>query len=134
MNISGKCDYACRAMVELATNFSKNVPVSTRHISNHHDIPNKYLTHILLQLKRAELIRSIRGAQGGYLLTRHPSNITLLEIIEAIEGPFTISLTNASKDWHIFWEKVIKILGSELSSITLESIAESITKSTMFYI
>lgn len=134
MNISGKCDYACRAMVELAARYDRNIPVSAQLIAEQRAIPEKYLTHILLQLKRSELVRSMRGAQGGYVLAKHPSAITLLHIIEAIDGPVLAPANSEQNDMHAFWQEITDEVGRVLSMYTLEKILEMTSKSTMFHI
>ena len=58
MNISARCDYACRAAVELAKNNHTGKPLTATLIAENRDIPEKYLVHILLQLKRARIVRS----------------------------------------------------------------------------
>ena len=134
MNISGKCDYACRAMVELAARYDRSIPVSAQLIAEQRAIPEKYLTHILLQLKRSELVRSMRGAQGGYVLAKHPSAITLLHIIEAIDGPVLAPPNSEQHEMHAFWQEITDEVGGVLSMYTLEKILEMTSKSTMFHI
>src|SRR5690606_1023379 len=87
MNISSRCEYACRAIVELARHEHTEEPLTAVFIAERRQIPEKYLVHILLQLKRAGFVRSVRGAQGGYLLAQSADEITLLDIIQAIDGP-----------------------------------------------
>ena len=73
MNISSRCDYACRAIVELAQNAPKETPLTATTIAENRNIPEKYLVHIMLQLKKAGLLTSVRGAQGGYKLAKKSS-------------------------------------------------------------
>lgn len=87
MNISSRCEYACRAVIELAMHQDAQDTVTSMAIAERRHIPEKYLVHILLQLKRSGLVRSIRGAQGGYMLGRPAEEITLLDIVRAIDGP-----------------------------------------------
>ena len=86
MRISVKADYAIRASAELAT-LASNGPVKAQLIADAEDIPLKFLLNILGDLKRAGLVRASRGVHGGYLLGRPASQITLAEIIRAVEGP-----------------------------------------------
>jgi Rrf2 family transcriptional regulator, cysteine metabolism repressor len=137
MNISGKCDYACRAMLELAARYNSGTPVSSQIIAEQRSIPEKYLTHILLQLKRTNLVYSVRGAQGGYILAKLPANITLLHIIEAIEGPI---ITPTKKESEILqelksiWKSAAEKIDVALSSYTLDKMLEMTSKSNMFHI
>jgi Rrf2 family protein len=85
MRVSAKAEYACIAMLELAANFAEPQPVRVKSIADAHDIPPRFLVQILLQLKTAGLVASVRGAAGGYQVARSPSEITLANIIGAID-------------------------------------------------
>ena len=85
MRISAKADYAVRAAVELAA--AGGEPVKGEKLAEAQDIPLQFLEHILLELKHARLVRARRGAKGGYWLARAPEEITLANIIRAVEGP-----------------------------------------------
>jgi Rrf2 family protein len=86
MKISAKTEYACIAMLELASRFGSGQPVRIRSIAERHDVPPRFLVQILLQLKGAGLVASTRGAAGGYHLVREPGSISLGDVMEAIEG------------------------------------------------
>jgi Rrf2 family protein len=86
MRISAKADYAVRAAVELAEADEKN-PIKGESLAEAQDIPLQFLEHILLELKHARLVRARRGARGGYWLDRDPDDITLANVIRAVEGP-----------------------------------------------
>jgi Rrf2 family protein len=85
MRISAKAEYACVAMLELAANFAEPQPLPIKAIAEAQEIPQNFLVQILLQLKTAGLVVSVRGASGGYQLARPPGNITLADIINAID-------------------------------------------------
>ncbi len=85
MRISAKADYAVRAAVELAG--SGEEPVKGERLADAQGIPLQFLEHILLELKHARLVRARRGARGGYWLARPPEEITLANVIRAVEGP-----------------------------------------------
>jgi Rrf2 family protein len=85
MQISAKSDYAVRAMLELALHGPDLVKADL--LISHQGLPRKFVTSILTELRRAELVRSVRGADGGYALTRAASKITLGSIIRAVDGP-----------------------------------------------
>ncbi|MGZ5321417.1 MAG: RrF2 family transcriptional regulator [Solirubrobacterales bacterium] len=85
MRISAKADYAVRAAVELAG--SGEEPVKGERLAEAQGIPLQFLEHILLELKHARLVRARRGARGGYWLARPPEEITLANVIRAVEGP-----------------------------------------------
>jgi Rrf2 family protein len=85
MRISAKAEYACIAMLELAANYNEAQTVRVKAIHEAHGIPQRFLVQILLQLKSAGLVVSLRGALGGYQLARSPEKITLAQVINAIE-------------------------------------------------
>ena len=91
MRITAKVDYAVRAAIELAraypTDDSRPVPLTRQAIAEAQDIPSKFLEHILADLKRSQIVGSVRGADGGYWLHRPPAEITMADIIRAAEGP-----------------------------------------------
>jgi Rrf2 family protein len=88
MRISAKADYALRAAAELAAQAGPDpVPLKGERLADAQDIPRKFLENILIELKRAGLVRSVRGADGGYQLAHPPEEISLADIIRAVEGP-----------------------------------------------
>ena len=86
MKISNKGLYALEAMINLAEKYSEQ-PVKIHEIATSERIPEKFLELILLDLKAARLVESLRGANGGYRLRRSPAKIFLGEIIRTIDGP-----------------------------------------------
>ena len=91
MRTTAKVDYAVRAAIELARAYpadgGRATPLTRQRIAEAQAIPSKFLEHILADLKRSQLIGSVRGAEGGYWLNRSPENITMADIIRAVEGP-----------------------------------------------
>jgi Rrf2 family protein len=85
MRVSAKAQYACVAMLELAGNYREPRVVQVKTIADAHGISQRFLVQILLQLKVHGLVRSIRGASGGYQLARRPATISLADIIHAID-------------------------------------------------
>ena len=85
MRMSKKAEYACRAMLELAASYAAPQPVRVKAIAQAHSIPERFLMQILLHLKTAGLVASVRGAAGGYQLARAPEAISLAAILGAIE-------------------------------------------------
>src|SRR5690349_6313644 len=88
MLISAKTEYACIAVLELAARHAQSEPVRIREIAGAHGIPSRFLVQILLQLKSAGLVQSIRGASGGYQLAREPESITLLDVMTVVDAQF----------------------------------------------
>ena len=85
MRISAKAEYACAAMLELAAHYGDPQPLRIGSIADSQGISGRFLVQILLQLKTAGLVASVRGASGGYQLARSPEAITLAQIINAID-------------------------------------------------
>src|SRR5947208_12266891 len=86
MRVSAKADYALRAVIELAV-IGSDVPVKGERIAQAQEIPLKFLENILGELRQAGLVRSQRGVEGGYWLAKPADEITLAEVIRAVEGP-----------------------------------------------
>jgi Rrf2 family protein len=96
MKISAKTEYACIAMLELASRYGSGEPVRIRKIAERHDVPPRFLVQILLQLKGAGLVASTRGAAGGYHLNRPPEQVSLGEVMQVIEGAKNNGQTSAA--------------------------------------
>ncbi len=92
MRVSAKAEYACVAMLELATSQGKPQPIRVKAIADAQGIPLRFLVQILLQLKGAGLVASTRGAAGGYCLTRPPAAISLADIINVMDRSVTSRL------------------------------------------
>lgn len=86
MKLSAKAEYGCVALLELARADRTGQPVRIRSIAASQGIPERFLVQILLVLKSAGLVESTRGATGGYRLSREPGEITVLDVVEAVDG------------------------------------------------
>jgi Rrf2 family protein len=130
MKISAKAEYACLAMIALAHQGPDSPPLRIRDISLEYEIPERYLVQILLQLKRAGLVTSTRGASGGYHLSRAPELISLNEVLNAIDGPelsgrnTEASSRPASKALAAIWEQARSAERAVLESATIAQLAE----------
>jgi Rrf2 family cysteine metabolism transcriptional repressor len=91
MKISAKAEYACLAMFELAKRHGGPRPTQIHLIAEAQAIPSQYLVQILIQLQRAGLVRSERGAKGGYRLAREPQDISVGEVLRVIDGPLMVT-------------------------------------------
>ena len=90
MRVSRQADYAARTIYYLS-HLEPQQRASTKTIANAQNIPLSFLTKIISRLSVAGLIHTTRGSQGGVSLTRHPSSISLLEVVEAIDGPILLN-------------------------------------------
>ena len=86
MELSCKNEYALLALIELAAHYAHGEPQQIRQISAQQNIPDRYLEQLLASMRRGGLVRSQRGAKGGYILAREPRKINLLEVISCLEG------------------------------------------------
>lgn len=86
MELSCKSEYALLALLELAANYQSGEPLQIRQIAAQQNIPDRYLEQLLATLRRGGVLKSQRGAKGGYILAREPRKITLLEVLGCLEG------------------------------------------------
>ncbi|MGL4512153.1 MAG: RrF2 family transcriptional regulator [Lacipirellulaceae bacterium] len=84
--LSAKSEYACLALARLAAQHGSGLPVQGRRLAADEGIPEGFLVQILQELKRLGLVSSVRGASGGYRLTREPRDVTLGEVLDLMEG------------------------------------------------
>jgi Rrf2 family protein len=85
VRVSAKADYAVRAAVELAA--AEEGPIKGERLADAQDIPLQFLEHILLELKHQGIVRARRGAKGGYWLAKPADQVTVAEVVRAVEGP-----------------------------------------------
>jgi Rrf2 family protein len=86
VRISAKSDYAIRAMAELASQWDSGA-IKAEDIADAQDIPLNFLLGILRELRNGQLVRSVRGRDGGYMLSRPPAEIALADVIRVVDGP-----------------------------------------------
>jgi Rrf2 family protein len=134
LQVSAKTDYALRAAAELARAAAEGTgPVKGEWISEAQGIPKKFMENILHDLKRAGIVRTRRGASGGYWLARPPEDIPLAEVIRAVEGPLAnvrgewpeaVEYPGAAESLQEVWIAVRANLRAVLESVTLAHLAE----------
>lgn len=132
MKLSTKGRYGARAMLDIALHKDEG-PCVMKDISARQNISPKYLDHILSSLRRAGLIKNIRGKGGGYLLARPASDINLKEIVEAVEGSLApvecvddarLCDRNATCPTIEIWRKMRDAIEGVLAASTLENLVE----------
>lgn len=134
VKVSTRGDYASRALLSLSLN-DDGRPTSVRDIAERTGLPQPYLEQILLALKGAGLVRSKRGVGGGYVLAQEPHEITLADIVGAVDGPivagdFGPPHADGACDHEgqcvllAIWDDVGSHMRSHLASYTLDDIAE----------
>jgi len=128
LTLSVKSKYGLSAMLELALKGTET-PIQTRTLTEARDIPHNYLEQILTELKRDGLVKSFRGARGGYILAKSPSHIKIIDILNSLEGPSKLSESYCGcKTLTNFWETVEKDL-KELLNVSLEDLIQQKQKS-----
>jgi Rrf2 family protein len=132
MRISAKADYAVRATLELA-GADRDTPLKGEQLARAQQIPLQFLEHILLDLKHSDLVRAKRGIRGGYWLSRPPSQITIADVIRAVEGPLanihdvapeTTEYSGNAEHLRDVWIAVRANLRAVLERLTLEQVRE----------
>ena len=131
VNISAKADYAMRALLLLATD-ETGKPVKGQWLAKEQAIPLKFLENILLELRNAGIVASQRGAEGGYWLARKANEVTMAEVIRAVDGPLahvrglrpeTTSYEGAAEHLQQVWIAVRASLRAVLEKVTLADVA-----------
>ena len=151
MKFSTRARYGMRAMLELALNYGASEPMPLFKIAERQLISEGYLEQMMTVLRKGGLVRSVRGAQGGYLLSREPARITAGEIVRCLEGPLGPTDCVSEEDpetcvrseycvTRLLWERVRESMASVLDGTTLEDLRQDAEKlrrskeSDMYYI
>ena len=133
MGISTKSTYGIRAMFELALYHSRG-PVSVTHVSEKENISVSYLEQLLSKLRRKGLVKSIRGPKGGYVLAKKPKEISVGEIVRALDGDITpvhcVNNKPSNRGCKMIdkcvtkavWKKLKDAVNSSLDSVTLKDL------------
>ncbi|WP_018133497.1 cysteine metabolism transcriptional regulator CymR [Effusibacillus pohliae] len=122
MKLSTKGRYGVTLMVDLAL-YQGEGPISLKTIAEREDLSEHYLEQLIAPLRNAGLVRSIRGAYGGYVLAKSPNEITVGDVIRVLEGPITI-VDNPDDELNYLWEEVRNAINQVLDSVTLADVAE----------
>lgn len=146
MRISSKSEYGVRALFDLAQHYGQG-PVQSEEIATRQGIPPNYLNQMLISLRRAGLIESQRGPQGGHMLARAPDQITLYDIVLVLEGPLARYETGRDdlaptcpedSDYvHAVWDELRASIETTLQRTSLEDLCQrkrQRTGFTMYYI
>ena len=130
--ITSKSPYAVRALTELAR-LGASGPVPIGEIARRRDIPVQFLEGMFATLRRAAILHSQRGVKGGYTFARPPEEITVLEVVEALEG----TLGSEAEGADPIWGEAIEALRERLRSVTVAEVAEREARTagaSMYYI
>ena len=139
MRISAKADYAVRAVAELAA-ADGDKPVKAERVATAQGIPLNFLENILGELRHAGVVRSHRGAEGGFRLARPPEEVTVADVIRAVEGPLAsvrggppedAKYGGAAESLPLVWIAVRVNLRRVMEKVTIADIATSKLPSTI---
>ncbi|MGV3024624.1 RrF2 family transcriptional regulator [Clostridium thermobutyricum] len=135
MKLSTKGRYGVKAMVDLAINYGE-APVSIKTISKRQNISEYYLEQLFSPLRKAKLIRSIRGAQGGYVLNKAPKEIRVSDIMYILEGPIEIAdcIDGVACNnveccaTRMLWKRIKESIDEVMEGVTLQDIVDDYKK------
>lgn len=133
MKLSTKARYGLRAVIEIAKYYGSGTPAKRKNIASNQNISDSYLENILIVLKNNRIIDTTRGANGGYVLCNSPSEISVYDVIYALEGPMDLvdcvgNTKNCEKTSmcaaRTVWKELSEQWKSTLEKITLKDMLE----------
>lgn len=137
--LSLKAQYGLRAVVSLASHYGKG-PLQAKEIATSQGVPVRYLELLLSQLRRARIVDATRGKNGGYILAKEPSSITVLDVVTAFEGRVIISPMRDEKEKEgnpgslsFIWKEAEKRVVEYLSSLKISEVLELIQSNKEMY-
>ncbi|ASF40004.1 MULTISPECIES: cysteine metabolism transcriptional regulator CymR [Halobacillus] len=139
MKISTKGRYGLTIMIELARKYGDG-PISLKQIARDNGLSEHYLEQLIAPLRNASLVKSVRGAYGGYMLTKAPHEITAGDVIRILEGPITPveGIEDEEPAKQALWKRVRDAVKDVLDTTTLEDLKDHVDDQTqdayMFYI
>ncbi|MGZ4973133.1 MAG: RrF2 family transcriptional regulator [Limisphaerales bacterium] len=139
MKLSVKSDYAARAVFWLAQHYTDKAAHRVEEMASDQGIPSNYLVQILIELKSAQIVKSVRGKEGGYLLARPPAEITMGDVLRCIHGQVfdstALSDADCPAELRRAWETLQKSLNDAADAINFQQLVEqSAAKGKMYYI
>jgi Rrf2 family protein len=139
MKLSAKSDYAARAVIGLARRYQSGDSVRVEDLASEQGIPPNYLVQILIELKSQQIVKSVRGKEGGYLLARPPAEITLGDVLRCVHGQVfdspALSDPQCPPELRAAWKKLQKSVDDTAGSINFQKLLDQGTdKGKMYYI
>lgn len=131
MRVSAKSDYALRALIEISTHDGAT-PISAEQVGRRQDIPHGFLQSILADLRRADIVLSVRGQSGGWRLARSAADVTVADIIRAVDGPLvsvyglrpeTVKYNESAVVLQLVWIAARANLRDVFEQVTIEMLA-----------
>ncbi|KXH87571.1 Rrf2 family transcriptional regulator [Sporosarcina sp. HYO08] len=139
MKISTKGRYGLTVVVALGSKFGEG-PIPLRKIAEDHDLSEAYLEQLIPPLRNSGIVKSVRGAYGGYMLTKTPAEITAGDVIRVLEGPIQLveGLEESDVPQRELWKRMGDAVRAVLDTTTIDDLIESgksnVTDNYMFYI
>jgi Rrf2 family protein len=139
LKLSVKSDYAARALLSLARRYSSGAPTRLEDIATENGLPANYLVQILIELKSRQIVRSVRGKDGGYQLARPPAEISLADVLECIHGslfdPPALADSQCPGELRDAWHRLQTAVVTEARRINFQTLLEATNdRDRMFYI
>lgn len=141
MRLSAKVEYACMAVMELSLRYQGDAPIQLTEIAGAQEIPEKFLTQIFQRLKAAHIVGSARGMAGGYFLAKDPANITLADVIRAVDDslldiPAEADIAGGPRGREVVlrtWNSIISGVAVQLEQITFENLINRLKNEQLTY-
>ncbi len=139
MKLSVKSDYAARAVIGLAKHFPTGAALKVEELANESGTPANYLVQILIELKSRNIVKSVRGKEGGYLLARPPGEISLGDVLRCVHGrvfdPPALHDPHCPPELRAAWGKLQTALDETADGISFQQLLdEGADKAKMYYI
>jgi Rrf2 family transcriptional regulator, cysteine metabolism repressor len=139
VKLSVKSDYAARAVLALARHFPTGEALKAEEIADAHGIPANYLVQILIELKSKQIVKSMRGKEGGYLLARTPGHVSLGEVLRCIHGAVfdspALNDPQCPAELRHAWKRLQDSLDKTADAITFQQLLDEASgKERMYYI
>ncbi|EEF62148.1 RrF2 family transcriptional regulator [Pedosphaera parvula] len=139
MKLSAKSDYAARAVIGLARHYQTGESLRVEDLAEGQGIPPNYLVQILIELKSQQIVKSLRGKEGGYLLARPPAEISMADVLRCVHGQVfdspALSDPLCPPELRAAWQKLQKAVDAAAESINFQQLLDqSVDKGKMYYI
>jgi Rrf2 family protein len=143
ISVSARVQYACLAVLELAKHTDRPRPTRIDEIATEQGIPKQFLVHILLQLKQKGILSSARGVGGGYALAKTPQEITVGDVIRAVESTLTTPETRSGPQtessganalFFSLWKRVEQQAVGVLDTVTFDQLLHQLTNTPEYVI
>ena len=139
MKLSAKSDYAARAVIGLARHYQSGESLRVEDLAAEQGIPPNYLVQILIELKSQQIVKSLRGKEGGYLLARPPAEITMADVLRCVHGQVfdspALNDPQCPPELRAAWKKLQDAVDETAGSINFQQLLDQgADKAKMYYI